>query len=290
MMKKNVFLAVALLALIAVGAFAQQYDSESDFQVSKVGNGMRITKYVGTKTVVNIPPSIQNTPVTQIGENAFANTKITSVTIPDGVTFIWDKAFFPCTELVSVTLNCKVLQGNFKIDAFPEYSLRIMFYQKNAYDGTQGTYTRPNRTSPSWTLTPVTAPVTTQAVEQYTSENDFTVTKTATAVTITKYTGRSEVVNIPPTIQNLPVTIIDIEAFTLVRITSVTIPNSVTEIKDSAFIIGGLTSVTFRGTIPSTKFDAYAFNGDLRAKFYATNAANGTPGTYTRSGNTWTKK
>jgi hypothetical protein len=32
------------------------------------------------------------------------------------------------------------------------------------------------------------------------------------------------------------------------------------------------------------------FPGDIRDKFYATNKTNGTPGTYTRSGSTWTKK
>jgi hypothetical protein len=316
-MKKNIFLAVALLALITVGTFAQQYDSESDFQVTKVGNGIRITKYVGSKTVVNIPPTIQNTPVTQIGENAFANTKITSVTVPDGVTFIWDKAFFPCTELVSVTLNCKILQANFKIDAFPEYSLRIMFYQKNADDGTQGTYTRPNRTSPSWTLTQAAqqTQAATPATSQYTSESNFTIRKLTTGVTILKYTGTATVVNIPPTIENLTVLNIGANAFANTKITSVTMPNSVTGILASAFSgctsltsviipnsvtsIGqeafagctSLTSVTFQGGV--LKNLQNSFPGDLYAKFYATDKEFGTPGTYTRpngSSTTWTKK
>jgi hypothetical protein len=79
-------------------------------------------------------------------------------------------------------------------------------------------------------------------------------------------------------------------------LTSVTIPASVQGFDNIAFGSGciSLNSVTFQGTIPSSGWannNAYGtvFPGDLRAKFYATNKDNGTPGTYTKSGNTWTK-
>jgi len=84
-------------------------------------------------------------------------------------------------------------------------------------------------------------------------------------------------------------------------LTSINIPDSVTNIGEQAFnFCSNLTSVTFFGTIPSSGFDSWAFGtsgysgyvGDLREKFYATDAANGTPGTYTRpntSSNTWTR-
>jgi len=112
-MKKNVFLAVALTALMAAGAFAQEYNSESDFQVKKAGNGITITKYVGTVMVVNILPTIQNLPVTSIGNNAFKGTKITSVTIPDSVTSIGENAFRNCKSLTSVTIGNGVISiGN----------------------------------------------------------------------------------------------------------------------------------------------------------------------------------
>jgi hypothetical protein len=75
---------------------------------------------------------------------------------------------------------------------------------------------------------------------------------------------------------------------------SLTIPNKVNTIGDWAFGgCDGLTSVTFQGNIPSGAFHENALPlGDLRAKFYAANAANGTPGTYTRAsgGETWTKQ
>jgi len=79
--------------------------------------------------------------------------------------------------------------------------------------------------------------------------------------------------------------------------TSVTIPSSVTILGDWAFGNNtNLISVTFQGTIPAADFGTMGvFFGDLRDKFYATNATNGTPGTYTTTApvsadSVWTKK
>jgi hypothetical protein len=107
-------------------------------------------------------------------------------------------------------------------------------------------------------------------------------------------------------------------AFEGTSLTSVIIPDGVTSIEDDAFkgcanlasvAIGSgvksilnnafngcasLESVTFKGAIPSTGFSSLVvfpvFPGDLRAKFYAADKTNGTPGTYTRKSgsSTWT--
>jgi hypothetical protein len=77
------------------------------------------------------------------------------------------------------------------------------------------------------------------------------------------------------------------------RLASVTIGNGVTSIGGSAFEgCARLASVRFRGTIPSESFDSSAFTGDLRDKFYATDATNGTPGTYKKASDSsvWTKQ
>ena len=75
---------------------------------------------------------------------------------------------------------------------------------------------------------------------------------------------------------------------------SFTIPASVTKLGVSSFEgCTNLANVTFEGTIPIDNFPLQSpFPGDLRAKFYATDAANGTPGTYTRTppGTVWTKQ
>jgi hypothetical protein len=77
---------------------------------------------------------------------------------------------------------------------------------------------------------------------------------------------------------------------------SITIPDSVTSIGGNVFQeCTSLANVTFQGVIPSSQFILNAFYGDLHAKFYATNAENGTPGTYTTTApvgesSVWTKQ
>ena len=75
-----------------------------------------ITGYTGAGGAVVIPASIDGTPVTAIGENAFNRVyTITSVTIPNSVTSIGNGAFFNC-DLLSVTIGSGVTTiGN---DAF----------------------------------------------------------------------------------------------------------------------------------------------------------------------------
>jgi len=90
-MKKTI-ITFTLLAVIALSVFAQQYDPESDFKVekSKDGKSVTITKYVGSKKTVNIPPRIQGLPVTVIGDNAFENIWVDSLVLPEGIEKIGD--------------------------------------------------------------------------------------------------------------------------------------------------------------------------------------------------------
>ena len=63
-----------------------------------------ITGYDGTDTVVVIPAKINGTPVTTIGRAAFHGSAVTSVTIPDSVTFISDLAFANCSNLTNISI------------------------------------------------------------------------------------------------------------------------------------------------------------------------------------------
>ena len=135
-MKKKMILAGALIALMTVGAFAQTYNAESDFTVTKTATAVTITKYVGKQNIsaVNIPPKIQNLPVTTIAGGAFTpNGNITSVTIPNSVTSIQATAFYVLANLKSVTF----------LGPIPSRGLA-----DKAFDGNlQGVFTQQTRTT-----------------------------------------------------------------------------------------------------------------------------------------------
>jgi hypothetical protein len=92
-------------------------DNISDFTytVNTDETTATITGYTGNPDVV-IPTDIDSYPVVAIGDNAFANSTITSVTIPNSVITIGNGAFNYCTLLETITIPDSVITiGN---DAF----------------------------------------------------------------------------------------------------------------------------------------------------------------------------
>lgn len=63
-----------------------------------------ITKYVESDTVVVIPSKINGVTVETIGHAAFERSAVTSVTIPDSVTFIGEAAFANCSNLTNISI------------------------------------------------------------------------------------------------------------------------------------------------------------------------------------------
>jgi hypothetical protein len=78
-MKKNIALLVCI-ALVCAATFAQ--NAASDFAIDS--NGV-ITKYKGWDAAVVIPEKINGISVTAIGNKAFINNQLTSVTIGSNV-------------------------------------------------------------------------------------------------------------------------------------------------------------------------------------------------------------
>ena len=118
--------------------------------------------------------------------------------------------------------------------------------------------------------------------QQYDSAEDFRVAPLNgdREVSIIRYEGNKQRINIPPRIDGKPVVEIGDEAFQRREIISVTIPNSVTTIGREAFAGNQLTSVTIGANV---EIDRRAF--DDFDNFY--NSQGRRAGTYTLSNGSW---
>lgn len=181
-----------------------------------------IKKYNGNDAVVNIPSEINGTPVTTIGNAAFRDSSVTSVTIPASVTEIGANAFAGCTNLTSVTYggdwsNLTIQSGNPAVeDAAKDAANEQLF--------------------------------------------DFAFTPDNTAVIVTNYKckGTAADVTIPSCYKGKPVTAINNAAFPNSAVTSVTIPDSVTSIPDAAFVnCSQLTNISIPNSVTYIGFSAF---------------------------------
>ena len=123
-------------------------------------------------------------------------------------------------------------------------------------------------------LVPLCAlPVTAHAQFNYETNNG--------AITVTGYTGPGGEVDIPDTIEGLPVTTIGRNAFSgSTRLTSITIPNNVTSIGDWAFSdCTGLTSITIPNNVTSIGDWAFSDCTSLTAVHFQGNAPVNSTGT-----------
>ena len=94
------------MATITINGMTLEYEIKTDD-----GTGKKFAVIIGAKGKpkgsLEIPAEIKKIPVTSIGnrgDRAFANSDLTSVTIPDGVTTIGEGAFEDCYCLTSVTI------------------------------------------------------------------------------------------------------------------------------------------------------------------------------------------
>ena len=68
------------------------------FELTK-SNTWKIAKYIGNDSEVTIPREYQGKNITEIGESAFSNTNIESITIPGSIKEIGESAFYDCYDL-----------------------------------------------------------------------------------------------------------------------------------------------------------------------------------------------
>jgi BspA type Leucine rich repeat region (6 copies) len=105
---------------------AAQYD------YTTVNGTVTVTAYHGSDTVVAIPSTLNELPVTSIGDEAFSGCgSLTLLSIPNTITNIGDGAFWDCTNLTAITVDALnsvyrsvagVLfnQGQTRLIAYPE--------------------------------------------------------------------------------------------------------------------------------------------------------------------------
>lgn len=206
-----------------------------------------IKKYNGNDAVVNIPSEINGTPVTTIGNAAFRDSSVTSVTIPASVTEIGANAFAGCTNLTSVTYggdwsNLTIQSGNPAVqDAANEQLFDFEFILNNTavivirYKGTAADVTIPSR----YKGKPVTM------IDHAAFHNNSAVTS----------------VTIPDSVTAIP----DYAFGFCSQLTNISIPNSVTFIGFSAFnSCTSLKSITLPSSLSTIQSYAFYNCGNLK--------------------------
>ena len=90
------------LLLLALGVNAASLD---DLAYTTTNGEVTITDcYVSAFGELVIPATIDGKPVTSIGGDAFVDSRLTSITVPNSVTSIGDFAFYDCASLTSITI------------------------------------------------------------------------------------------------------------------------------------------------------------------------------------------
>ena len=107
-------------------------EDEVLFEYIKENGGITITKYIGKQTSVTIPNKIEQLPVLKIGENAFADSKVKSVTLPSSCEEIDWFAFYGCYALTTIYISENV--NTIGYGAFDSCSKSLTIYcERNSY-------------------------------------------------------------------------------------------------------------------------------------------------------------
>lgn len=96
-------LTVTAATAACVGANAVVIISDDNFEYTYSNNAWQLYSYIGSDTVVTLPDSYAGMPVNGVLSECFAQSGVTSVTIPDSYQFIGNYAFYNCGELKTVS-------------------------------------------------------------------------------------------------------------------------------------------------------------------------------------------
>ena len=255
-----------------------------------------VSGYTGTDSVVFIPEYYNGLTINSIGFQAFANcASLTDITIPNSVVSIGNDAFYNCTLLANVKLSnsletigrnafygCASLRhitlpntvttvGDMAFGecvslvsiVIPD-SIKMMEYDVFRGCSSVTIYceatSKPSGWSVSWNVSNWSV---VWGIKDYDKTQDglLWVQNSNDEIIIIGYAGDSSSINIPSTINGLPVTIIGKCAFwNTTTLTNVNIPNSISTIERFAFdACKSLTSINLPSSV--TNIGGYAFSG-----------------------------
>ncbi len=104
-----------IVTLMLVGMISGTVKAENirsgEYEYSLSSGDATIEKYLGSATDVIIPSTIDGYEVKEIDYDAFLNSKISKVTIPEGITRIRFEAFKNCESLSTVNFNAVNCEG-----------------------------------------------------------------------------------------------------------------------------------------------------------------------------------
>ena len=258
-------------------------------------NTVTITKYTGEGGNVKIPGEIDGKKVTAIGNTfretgAFQDcTTLASVILPDGVTEIQDNAFQGCTSLRTVTIPASVtLLRNSAFDTCSD--LKSVYFEGNAPQIADGVFTDTSHltfyyhegtagwTDP-WHGCPTMTYLAAGEYYYFVVRDDSSVAyfthSSPNTVIITKYIGKGGDVVIPAEIDGKKVTAIgnifqETGAFQdCTALTSVILPDGVTEIQDNAFqLCTSLKTVTIPASVTLLRNCAFDTCPNLQSIYF----------------------
>lgn len=211
------------------------------FQFKEYKDHAVLTSYKGEKEVIEIPSTVNGKKVTEIGADAFNNKdlSITSVTLPDTVTKIGNKAFYGCSKLTKITLPAS-------LKSIDDYA----FYQSG--------------------LTSVTIPKSVTTIGKGAFGNCISLLRMNVATGNTKYIAKENII-----FNKSETTLVQYPAGKSAN--TYTIPSKVTTIQDGAFtgctkitkltISKSVTSIGEKAFASSKNITIYAPSGSTAYKY-----------------------